>query len=203
MKAPAIPLSRASAGSSLVLEDEVGFTNDLIEIRTGAKQDSMAQLRRGIAAWLKNSNFERYQKSKIDIAIVIYVNRQKYRNQDCDNIAKLVLDAISNSKRYPKPSYLVENDSQVIRLLVYKIEQTKMQDMATDEVMISFRPHNPNKQMILLDQAKAQRESLAFSMKNSDSLITTGSARGDGSKLFNIVANESLNVEDSASTAKN
>jgi len=186
--------SRRSHSSAQVLQGAVGFTNDLVKIKTSAKQETMAELRKNTAAWLGNSHFEKYRASKIDVAIVVCVNQHRYLKQDCDNLAKVVLDAISNSRQNPKPFYLIENDSQVIRLLVYKVQRKEVPDTATDEVMVSFRPHDPNKQMILVEQGQAQLGAEAFRLKNSDSCETIATTREDGTKFIEVEANDKIEL---------
>ena len=202
MKAPKKVLPRASSGPELVLKNAVGFTNDLIEIKTGAKAQSMASLTKNISNWLQNKNFDAYRKCNIDVAIVVYVNKRRYLEQDCDNVAKVVLDAISNSRRHPKIAYLIENDSQVVRLLVYKIKRTESSDAATDGVMISFRKHATEEQMILVDTLKMQRNALAFKLKHADNRETSVTTNPDGSKSAFVNVGDMLEHRDRASFFK-
>ncbi len=183
---------RAAAGPFLVLEGSAGFSNDLIEIKTSEKEDSMGKLRGNLADWLSNSNFKKYQKEKIDLAIVVFASPSRYLRQDCDNIAKVILDAISNNPRNKKPFYLIDNDNQVIRLLVYKLQRETVQDALTDGMVLSFRIHDPAKQMILVDQIESQKSAEAFKITNSDSVTTSATKREDGTKFFQVKAQDKI-----------
>ncbi|MCK4433394.1 MAG: hypothetical protein KAV48_05615, partial [Methanomicrobia archaeon] len=90
------------------------------------------------------------------------VNKNRMKTQDVDNITEIVMDSIQKphplSKLYTefsKRPYLLENDSQVKRLLVYKMEKKDTPDkrVDTDSVVISFREHNSKKEMILVGHA--------------------------------------------------
>ena len=58
-----------------------------------------------------------------------------------DNIAKVILDGLEGG--------LFDNDSQVIRLLVYKKEITEQEDAETFQIAVSAREHDISKDMVL------------------------------------------------------
>ncbi len=64
--------------------------------------------------------------------------------------AKVVLDALKKSDKDPSKPYLFKDDSQVVRLLIYKLETKEVSGYETNSLIISFREHNPNEQMILV-----------------------------------------------------
>jgi hypothetical protein len=78
---------------------------------------------------------------------VIYLDAQRFKTQDCDNIAHLVLNSLK--KEDESDDFLFEDDRQIVRLLVYKLEAKKDEEFETNQIIISFRKHNPNKQMLL------------------------------------------------------
>lgn len=145
---------RTTVDKLLFLEDSEGSAGDLITIKTSRKKDTIKDMTTNIKSWLENKHFTEFKNKEMDLAIVVYVNKQRMKMQDVDNIAKVVLDALKK----PEP-YLFENDSQVIRLLVYKMLQKPVKDYNTDAVIISFREYNPDKQMILVDRtSRFQKE---------------------------------------------
>jgi len=145
---------RHALGGTLVLEDSDGYASALIEVKTGSKQETIRQIKKDLRGWMENKRFEPYRRAELDVAIVAKVNKQRMNCQDVDNIAKDVLDALQ--KHGDQEAYLFEKDSQVTRLLVWKqckpdpeppLEQVQV---LTDELTISFRRHDPDKQMILV-----------------------------------------------------
>jgi Holliday junction resolvase RusA-like endonuclease len=157
-------------GEFLVLEDSKGSANDLIEIKTGGNKNrkwTKKELTINIKSWMENKYFDKFREKKLDLSIVAYVNDYRMKNQDVDNIAKPILDALQKDKNDPKKPYLFKDDSQVVRLIVYKKpkEDLVVKDHAkewiykTDSVMLSFREHDPKKQMILVDRtSRYQKE---------------------------------------------
>lgn len=168
---------RTSIDPFLVLEGSKGSANDLIEIKTGKKNRNKTKLDliTNIENWMKARAFDKIKDKYIDLAIVAYVSKKRMKTQDVDNIAKLVIDSLNQDslmrfknsliRRYGKCEkanlgevYLLKNDSQIRRLLVYKIEKTEVETKTrkrvdkydTDSVIISFREHNPKKEMTLV-----------------------------------------------------
>ena len=146
---------RTSIDKFLVLEDSIAM-HDLIEIKTSKKEESMRELRINIEGLIKK--FGNFKNKEIDLAIVVYISESRMKTQDVDNITKIVMDSIQRphprSKLYnefSKRPYLLEDDSQVQRLLVYKMEKKDTSDkrVDTDSVAISFREHDPKKEMML------------------------------------------------------
>lgn len=137
---------RISTNDGLVLEQKTGLLHDLIDVKTSKKKkkETEEKIRTNIADRMKNNNFDSIRNKKIDLAIVIYLSERNYKNQDCDNIAKPILDALSH-KNPNDDRYLIENDAQIIRLLIEKQLQEKIEDADNAEVYVSFREHNPDK----------------------------------------------------------
>jgi len=145
--------SKINLNPLLVLENAIGFIHDLQVIITKKerKTEIIRESRNRLESWLKNRYFDQYRNKKLDLAIVIYLDKNRYRRQDIDNIAKVILDMLKKDKESGRP-YLFKDDSQVIRLLIYKIETKKFGRYKTNSLVISFREHDPKKQMILVEQ---------------------------------------------------
>ena len=139
-------------GPIFELEDSKGLVSDLIATKTGVdKKKTMESIKKNLASWMENEDFNRFRSERLDLAIVARVDKQRMKQQDVDNIAKVVLDALKRNKKvgFKRDVFLFYDDSQVVRLLAYKIprEEDKMYD--TDRLDISFRIHDPQKQMKL------------------------------------------------------
>lgn len=143
---------KISINKSFVLEKPKGSFYDLIVIKTTKKKEMIKEIKINLESWMKNPHFDEIRKKKLDLAIVIYVDKFRMKKQDVDNIAKTVLDALRKSKKNEHKPYLFEDDSQIVRLLVYKLETKKLKGYETNSLVISFREHNPQKQMILVEQ---------------------------------------------------
>jgi len=148
-------LPRMSAGPNLVLKECIGWTNALMRVRTGnrSRWKTRTELKEQLEGWMLNGGFDPYRRESLDIAIVAKLDKKRMANQDIDNIAKRVLDALG--KRRDEPTtipHLFEDDSQVARLLALKLPRKEIANFATDEVIISFRRHDPKLQMILKSQ---------------------------------------------------
>lgn len=144
-------VSRTGSGPFYELEDYTGLIGDLVTVKTGSdyRQEVISTIRRNFADWMKHHRFEDIRESKLDIAIIVSVTPHRMKCQDVDNIAKAVLDALKKSGEDNR--FLFHDDRQIIRMLVWKIEQKTLQDYNTDTLTISFRKHNPEKQMILIE----------------------------------------------------
>ncbi|PXF58462.1 MAG: hypothetical protein C4B59_13220 [Candidatus Methanogaster sp.] len=81
---------------------------------------------------------------KIDLAIVVYRQVRYLKLQDVDNIAKVVLDALKGR--------LFGDDSQIVRLLLVKKEAELLAGYDTNSLVISFRIHDPERDMILINE---------------------------------------------------
>ena len=141
--------SKAFLNKNLILEGLIDYLGDLIEIKSTRKEEIIKEIVENSREWLNNKKFEKLRKEKLDLAIVVYVNKLRMKRQDVDNIAKVVLDALKKDKNKPDKPYLYEDDSQIVRLLIYKLERTESDKFDTSAICISFRKHDPNKQMIL------------------------------------------------------
>lgn len=143
---------KRSEGPTLVLEDALGFNSDLITIKTGTKRNrakTIRTIREDLSDWMGNPGFETLRGKLLDLAIVVQVNKQRMAQQDLDNIAKITMDTLKKPEKPKDMAYLFNKDSQVVRLLLYKLPRFEHSVYQTDEMTISFREHNPEKEMIL------------------------------------------------------
>jgi len=157
--------AKFAMGRSLVLQGSPGFISDLITVKTGDRTNfskTREELFSNLKSWMNNVNFNDFRREILDMAIVIYVDSMRYKTQDCDNIAKLVLDTLKKDK--DSSDYLFEDDSQIIRLLVYKIKAEENEQFETNQMVISFRKHNPNKQMILENVNVIRSQNIGLTM---------------------------------------
>ena len=144
-------IGRTGSGPFPVLEDNLGSSVDLITIKTKGehRKDVISKIRCNLKSWMTNPYFEDVRKSNLDIAIIACVSPNRMKNQDIDNISKVVLDALKKSEGDDR--FLFYDDCQVIRLLVWKIQQEELAGYNTDTLTISFRIHDEHKQMILIE----------------------------------------------------
>ncbi len=157
MQKNSIYASRCSSGNHKVLKDCLGSNGSLIEIITSPilKKSMVKEIRENFGEYFKNekSKEARYAGALIDLAIFLEVDINNFKNQDLDNIQKVVLDALQKDKADPSWNYLYENDSQVCRILVWKVEKKEIKVLNekynTASMTISFRIHDPLKQMIM------------------------------------------------------
>jgi len=140
---------RRGSGPFLVLENCYGSFDDLVTVKTGSnyKKEVTDIIKRNLEIWLANPEFDNVRSSLLDLAIIARISAQKMTRQDVDNISKVVLDALQKSGNDMR--FLFYDDKQVIRLLVWKIQQEEDSEQNTDTLGISFRIHDPKKQMIL------------------------------------------------------
>jgi hypothetical protein len=75
-------------------------------------------------------------------------------------------------------------------------------DAATDGLLISFRLHNPKKQMILIEQ-DALKSSLAYRRMESDSVEINATTKENGNKHIDLKIEEKLGVSDKCKTNPN
>ena len=136
--------SKSSIDPALVLKD-AGYSNQLEEIKTSKKkrQEMIKEIRIDLQHWMENKGFDSIRDEQLDIAIVFYLNESRLNRQDVDNLAKVVLDGLQKDKTNPDLPYLFTDDSQVIRLLLYKIRKTDDERFDTDQLYVSVRKHNP------------------------------------------------------------
>jgi Holliday junction resolvase RusA-like endonuclease len=147
-------ISKIPDGLNIKLEDSIGFYSDLVTIKTGKmnRLKTIKTLKTNLESWMKNPHFNELRNEKLDLAIVAIINKQRMKRQDIDNILKVVLDALkkNNKFNFKKDAFLFYDDSQIIRVLIQKAERVEDEYYETDGLVISFRKHNPNKQMILV-----------------------------------------------------
>ena len=145
---------KTTTGPLLVLEESEGVVTDLIVIKTRTNRKKMIKdIKINLEHWMKNHNFDEFRDCNIDLAIVAKVNKQRMKQQDIDNVAKVVLDALKKNENIDfKPEiFLFNDDSQIVRLLIYKMLRKEDKIYDTDSLTISFRKHDPYKQMILTE----------------------------------------------------
>lgn len=144
--------SRIGKNTPLKLEDAAGVFSDLITISSGkvTRRETINKIKTNLEAWMKNQRFDPYRNASLDVAIVLFIDRQRMNKQDVDNIAKIVLDALKKDNKHRREAYLFDDDSQVIRLLVYKIPRCEDEVYNTDSMTTSFREYDPRKQMLLI-----------------------------------------------------
>ena len=89
-------IGRIGSKPHLVLEDSLGIFDDLVTIKTKGKyrREIIEQIKCNLGSWMKNPHFENVRASLLDLAIVARVSPSRVKNQDIDNIAKVVIDAL-------------------------------------------------------------------------------------------------------------
>jgi Holliday junction resolvase RusA-like endonuclease len=149
-------MGRIKKGPSPALEDATGMAADLITLKTGKpnKNETAKKIKTNLENWMENVGFDELRGKLLDIAIVAKVNKQRMEAQDLDNIAKIVLDSLKKNDKldFKRDTFLFKDDSQVVRLLVYKMPREEDELYSTDELVISFREHDSKKQMILVEK---------------------------------------------------
>lgn len=144
-------IGRMGSKPHLALEDSLGTFDDLVTIKTRGKyrRELIEQIRRNLESWMKNPHFENVKASSLDLAIVARVSPSRMKNQDIDNIAKLVIDALKKTDGDSR--FLFYDDCQIVRLLVWKLQEEEYAGWNTDSLTISFRIHDDRKQMVLFE----------------------------------------------------
>lgn len=126
------------------------FFGLLLEVKSYylGKKETISEIKTHIEYEKRNDlTWEEIEKEKLDVGILVHINKKRYKSQDVDNIAKVVLDALKKTK---SGSYLIDDDSQIIRLLVYKKLREKIKNSETDQISVSIRKHNPKMDMKLI-----------------------------------------------------
>ncbi|WP_332247735.1 RusA family crossover junction endodeoxyribonuclease [Archaeoglobus veneficus] len=124
----------------------------VIKTSNKTKKEIIKEIKTNLKSWMENPLFEEIRKAQLDVAIVAFVPKSRVKNQDVDNISKIVLDTLKKDKQDPSSPYLFVDDSQVVRLLVYKKPCEAIEGYETSTLIISFRKHDPSKQMILVEK---------------------------------------------------
>lgn len=144
-------IGRTGSPPFLRLEDSYGFSGDLGEVKTGIKyrKGMIDTIKNNLSIWMANSDFEQIRGQQLDLAIVIKLSPYRLKRQDVDNIAKVICDALKQRKGDER--FLFDDDSQIIRMLAWKIERKEDPQWYTDSYDISFRIHDGSKQMNLIE----------------------------------------------------
>lgn len=143
-------IGKAGSPPFLQLEGSIGVFGDLGEAKTGKeyRKETINTIKTNLSNWMANNNFEPIRGQQLDLAIVIKLNPSRFKNQDADNMAKVICDALK--KRRGDDRFLFNDDSQIIRMLIWKIKRVEDPLWETDSYNISFRTHDSSKSMILI-----------------------------------------------------
>lgn len=143
-------IGKAGSPPFLQLEDSIGVSGDLGEVKTGSeyRKETINTIKTNLSNWMANNNFEPIRGQQLDLAVVIKLSPYRFKKQDADNIAKVICDALK--KRRGDDRFLFNDDSQIIRLLIWKIQRVEDPLWETDGYDISFRIHDSSKSMILI-----------------------------------------------------
>lgn len=138
--------AKANTNECLVLEDSEGTFGDLITVKTKSetKKEMIREIQSSQGSWMEKFSYLHDTNKEIDLAIVVYRRVGYLKRQDLDNIAKVVLDALKGC--------LFGDDSQIARLLLVKKEAELLAGYNTDSLVISFRIHDPERDMILISK---------------------------------------------------
>lgn len=129
--------------------EDVVIIGLLDEVLTGNKKDTVDRIRRNLRVHTANPILPSIKKELLDLSIVIYSQRQSFANQDIDNAAKAVIDALKKPTIDDGFPYLFEDDRQIVNLLVCKRKRIENKNHNTCQIAISLRKHNPSKEMTL------------------------------------------------------
>ena len=143
-------IGRTGSPPFLQLVECLGSFENLGAVKTGNdyKKEMIAIIKQDLANWMMNEDFDSIKAESIDLAIVAKVSPYRMGNQDTDNIAKVICDALKQQKGDPR--FLFDDDCQIVRALVWKIQRAEYEGYDTDSYSISFRKHDSNKPMELL-----------------------------------------------------
>ena len=138
--------AKINTNECLTLEGSEGSFGDLITVKTKnkTKQKMIDEIRSNLGSWMEKFPHLHDTDKKIDLAIVVYRRVGYLKRQDLDNIAKVVLDALKGC--------LFGDDSQIVRLLLVKKETELSEGYDTNSLVISFRIHDPERDMILINK---------------------------------------------------
>lgn len=134
----------------LQLTDSIGVSGNLGAIKTGSryKEETINEIKTDLYIWMGNNDFQPIRGQRLDLAVVIKLSPYRFNKQDADNIAKVICDALK--KRRGDDRFLFNNDSQIIRLLIWKLQRVEDPFWETDSYDISFRIHDSSKPMELV-----------------------------------------------------
>ncbi len=116
----------SNSANQMVLEgcgQNVFMLDFKIKSRSKTKKETIQKIRQFVEENYKNKKFDSYKKADLDFAIYLETSDRDYSGQDLDNVQKIVLDALqkdSQKDKDPSWEYLLENDAQICRILVWK-----------------------------------------------------------------------------------
>ena len=143
---------RVSKCPKYVLEDKQASIGMLLTVQTSSKilkNKTKILIRNEVDGRAAKGVFDAIRDKPVDLCLHVSLNKARFKKQDLDNIQKVVFDAIKKDRRCPDRNYIVNDDSQIIRCIVYKTNRIEDECVDTDELTISAREHNPGKQMVL------------------------------------------------------
>jgi len=134
----------------LQLADSIGVSANLGEVRAGSKyrKETINTIKADLGNWMGNNDFQPVRGQQLDLAIVIKLSPHRFKKQDTDNIAKVICDALK--KRRGDDRFLFNDDSQIVRLLIWKAQRVEDPLWETDSYDISFRIYDSSKPMELV-----------------------------------------------------
>ncbi len=143
-------IGKTGSSPFLQLTDSIGVSGNLGEIRTGSRyrKETINTIKTDLGNWMGNNDFQPIRGQQLDLAIVIKLSPYRFKKQDTDNIAKAICDALK--KRRGDDRFLFNDDTQITRLLIWKIQRVEDPLWETDSYDISFRTHDVNKPMVLI-----------------------------------------------------
>ncbi|MGV8131658.1 MAG: RusA family crossover junction endodeoxyribonuclease [Candidatus Pacearchaeota archaeon] len=121
----------------------------LSEVLTNNKKATIEELRKELNMTERTREPLDLSKDKLDVAIVVYLQKSNYQIQDVDNLAKVIIDSLKKPKLPDGNPYFFEDDNQIVRLLVYKLERKENENANTCQISISIRKHDPKQEMEL------------------------------------------------------
>jgi Holliday junction resolvase RusA-like endonuclease len=138
-------IGRTGSAPFLQLADSIGASCDLGKVRTGNKyrKETIDEIKTNLSIWMRNQDFEPIRGQQLDLAIFIKLSPYRLKKQDIDNVAKIICGALK--ERRGDDRFLFNDDSQIVRLLVWKIQREEYPFWKTDSYDISFRLHDSNK----------------------------------------------------------
>lgn len=138
-----------------VIEDCAGYwSNFSSNIATNWHLDdvetseAISELRMHFEGWVMNEHFDEHREGAIDLAVVYDAPQSSDNSKDVDNVGKTVTSALQAHPEDERDRHLVRDDSQIMRMLVDK-RVDEIQDQP--RVVISFRKHDPERQMVLTE----------------------------------------------------
>lgn len=132
-----------------VLEGHEGYNDTFNIVKTSKEDETIEKLRRELATWMKNEVFDKSRQKDIDLAVV-FEPADEDNVIDVDNFVKPVLASLQNHDDDERDRHLIEDDSQIRRLLVHKLKAPdRIEPYDTPRLIVSFREYDPEKQMVM------------------------------------------------------